>query len=282
MSTGSPRTWKGELLMGDVTGDAKRDVATMLRAAERDRLPCAPVRDLLPGATVADAYEVQRINTELAVGLGRRVCGWKVGLTAKVVQQQFGVHQPDFGALFADRSCGDDEEIALDELIQPRAEAEVAFVLDSDLPDRQITAIDVLRATAFVVPAIEIVDSRVQNWDISIIDTVADNASSAMHVVGPKPTRLIDVDLREVRMTLNLDETTVSEGTGAACLSHPVNAVVWLANTLAEVGTPLRAGDLVLSGALGPMVNVVGPGRFQANISGLGTVRAHFTTAISS
>ncbi|MGK2884686.1 MAG: fumarylacetoacetate hydrolase family protein, partial [Rhodococcus sp. (in: high G+C Gram-positive bacteria)] len=97
-----------------------------------------------------------------------------------------------------------------------------------------------------------------------------------------KPTRLIDVDLREVRMTLSLDGTTVSEGTGAACLSHPVNAVVWLANTLAEVGTPLRAGDLVLSGALGPMVNVAGPGRFEANISGLGTVRADFTTAISS
>ena len=139
--------------MGDVTVDAKGEVAAMLRAAEHDRVPCAPVRDLLPGATVADAYEVQRVNTELAVGLGRRVCGWKVGLTAKVVQQQFGVHQPDFGALFADRSCGDDEEIALDELIQPRAEAEVAFVLDSDLSDRQITAIDVLRATAFVVPA---------------------------------------------------------------------------------------------------------------------------------
>ncbi len=204
------------------------------------------------------------------------MAGWKVGLTAKVVQSQLGVDQPDFGVLFADRGFGDDEEVPLSELLQPRVEAEVAFVLERDLPDRQITAVDVVRSTAFVLPAIEIVDSRVAGWDISILDTVADNASSAMHVVGPRPTRLHDVDLREVQMTLSTAGAIVSKGTGAACLSHPVNAVVWLANTLAGVGSPLRAGDLVLSGALGPMVDVTGPASYEALISGLGSVRATF------
>jgi 2-keto-4-pentenoate hydratase len=148
--------------------------------------------------------------------------------------------------------------------------------MDRDLTDRPVTAVDVIRATAFVLPAIEIVDSRVAGWDITIVDTVADNASSGMYVIGPKPTRLTDIDLRMATMAMSASGEVVSEGSGAACLSHPVNAVVWLANTVAGLGQPLRAGDLVLSGALGAMVPAKAGVTYEATIDGLGTVRAAF------
>lgn len=255
------------------------NAARALREAQQEKTPCAPVRNLLVDATVEDAYAVQQVNTQLALKDGRRLVGWKVGLTAKAVQSQFGVFQPDFGALFADFSVGDDEQVEISDLLQPRVEAEVAFVLDADLPSAPITPIDVMRATAFVVPAIEIVDSRVANWDISILDTVADNASSGMFVAGPNPTLLTEhaVDLRTVKMEMTADGEVVSQGSGAACLGHPVNAVVWLANTLASVGQPLRAGDYVMSGALGPMVAVKPGVRYEAKIEGLGSVRAAFS-----
>ena len=257
---------------------AMEAAAKALREAEETKVACAPVRNLLPEATVADAYGVQQINTRLAEKAGRRLIGWKVGLTAKAVQRQFGVFQPDFGALFADNSVGDEEEVPYGALLQPRVEAEVAFVLGEDLPDSPVTPIDVLSATAYVVPAIEIVDSRVANWDITIIDTVADNASSGMYVVGPNPSLLSEfhLDLRRVQMNMTANGETVSEGSGAACLGHPVNAVVWLANTLAALGQPLQAGDYVMSGALGPMVAVKPGSTYEATIDSLGSVRAVF------
>ncbi len=225
--------------------------------------------------TIADAYAVQQRNTKLALEEGATVVGWKVGLTAPVVQQQLGVSQPDFGVLFADCAYGDDLPIPLGRLLQPRVEAEVAFVLERDLPKRPVTAADVLLATAFVLPAIEVVDSRVAAWDITILDTVADNASSGLFVLGACPTRPVDVDLRTATMELTHEGRQVSHGLGAACLGHPVNAVVWLANTLLTTGSSLEAGHVVLSGALGPMVPVA-PGVFEAAIAGLGTVRARF------
>lgn len=259
------------------TSEAVERAAALLREASADRVPCPPVRDLLPGASVADAYAVQQLNTAQELAKGRRRVGWKIGLTSLAVQQQLGVDQPDFGMLFADTLVGDDEVVEPGQLLQPRVEAEVAFVLEHDLAEREITGIDVLRATAFVLPAIEIVDSRVAGWDITIIDTVADNASSGMFVVGPKPTRLTDVDLRTVKMTLHAGEELISEGSGAACLSHPVNAVVWLANTLIGLGQPLRAGEVVLSGALGPMRDVEAGRNYEAVLDGLGSVRANFS-----
>lgn len=260
-----------------VTSDAVEEAARRLRTAQAERRPCPPVRDVLLSATIADAYEVQRANMAVAVEEGRRVVGWKIGLTAPVVQQQLGVDQPDFGVLFADCAYGDEMPIPRSSLLQPRVEAEVAFVLDRELPDPPITSVDVLRATAFLLPAIEVVDSRIADWDITIVDTVADNASSGVFVLGPKPTLPTDVDLRAVRMTLSREGTVVGDGSGAACLGHPVNAVVWLANTLAAMGTRLRAGDVVLSGALGAMVPVPDETvTFEAALEGLGTVRAAF------
>jgi 2-keto-4-pentenoate hydratase len=250
--------------------------ATRLRDAASSGIPCAPVRDLLEGGTIEDAYAVQQLNTDADVAAGRRVLGWKTGLTSEAVQRQLGVDQPDFGVVFADTCVGDDEPIAMGRLLQPRVEAEVAFVLEHDLDMHPVTSVDVVRATAFVLPAIEIVDSRVANWDITILDTVADNASSGLFVVGPRPTPLSAVDLWGARMQLRAGTTVVSEGVGAACLAHPVNAVVWLANTLSRIGRPLRAGELVLSGALGPMRPAEPNCTYEATIEQLGSVRACF------
>ncbi len=253
------------------------EAADRLRAAAQAGRPCAPVRDMLPVGAIGDAYAVQQVNTQRALDGGGRLVGWKIGLTAPAVQRQLGVDQPDFGVLLADEAFGDDEPISLHRLLQPAVEAEVAFVLDCDLRAAPVTAVDVLRATAFVLPVFEVVDSRIAGWDITIVDTIADNASSGVFVLGPKPTRLSDVDLRLVRMMMTYEGEKVSAGSGAACLGHPVNAVVWLANTLAALGRPLEAGHIVLSGALGPMVTVGGPGQYEAVLDGLGSVRATFT-----
>jgi len=258
------------------TDDMIRDAAKLLREAEATRQPCSPVRELISADDIDTAYAVQSLNIEHDIASGRRVVGRKIGLTAKVVQTQLGVDQPDFGVLFADMAVNDDEPVDRTELIAPRVEAEVAFVLESDLVEPINTAVDVVRATDFVIPAIEIVDSRVKDWDIKIADTVADNASSGRYVLGTTPRLLRDVDVRGVTMAMRFGEHEVSSGGGAACLGNPVNAVVWLANELARRNTPLRAGDIVLSGALGPMASVSDPGTYEAPIIGLGTVRATF------
>lgn len=254
------------------------EAAAALQRARETGVPVAPVRALLTQGGLAAAYEVQRIAMDSAVASGARIVGWKIGLTAKAVQQQLGVDQPDFGVLMSDTAYGDAEPIPLSRLLQPRIEAEVAFVLERDMPEGPVTAADVLANTAFVVPALEVVDSRIANWDISILDTVADNASAGVFTLGLKPTRLTDVDLREAEMALDVDGNPLSSGSGSACLGHPVNAVVWLANTLGTAGQQLRAGDVILSGALGPMAPVTGSGTYRAHISGLGTVGAEFVT----
>jgi 2-keto-4-pentenoate hydratase len=175
---------------------------------------------------------------------------------------------------------GDSEPIPPGRLLQPRVEAEVAFVLGDDLPARDVTTTEVLHATEFVVAAIEVVDSRIADWDISIFDTVADNASSGLFVTGAAPRSLLDIDdLRASEMTLTAGGVVLSSGTGAACLGHPVNAVVWLANVVAARGEPLRAGEVVLSGSLGPLVPAEPGTTYEAHISGLGSVRAVFADA---
>ena len=264
--------------------DATRTASVHERAAHRlieaatTQIPCEPILDLLPDGTIDDGYEVQQRVIELTKAGARRV-GRKIGLTSPAVQHQMGVDTPDFGVLFADMACGDSEPVPRSRLMQPRVEAEVAFVLKSDLPERPIIASDVLRATDFVVAAIEIVDSRIKDWRISIVDTVADNASSGMFVLGGSPRSLSDIDdLRASEMTLVCDGDVVSSGTGAACLGHPINAVVWLANAVAQRGVPLRAGEVILSGSLGPLVSVDRGKTYEASIGGLGSVRANFAS----
>ncbi len=252
--------------------------ADALLAAERTGEPCPPVRFLLPEGDIDTAYGVQRLNAERGLAAGRRVAGRKIGLTSPAVQTQLGVDQPDFGTLFADMAVPDGGTVTAGRLIQPKVEAEVALVLGADLPHRDCTVADVIRATDFALAALEIVDSRIADWDITIVDTVADNASSGLYVLGGTPVPLSGLDLRAVRMTMMRDGSAepVSEGTGADCLGGPLNAAAWLASTLAAAGDPLRAGDVVLTGALGPMA-VASPGdRFEARISQLGRISVRF------
>ncbi|WP_329549823.1 2-keto-4-pentenoate hydratase [Streptomyces sp. NBC_01356] len=247
-----------------------------LLEATRTRVPCPPVRTFLSG--IDTAYAVQQANVERGLAAGRRIVGRKIGLTSPAVQTQLGVDQPDFGTLFADMAVAEDGTVPTGRLIQPKVEAEVALVLKAELPHRDCTVVDILRATDFALPALEIVDSRIADWDITIVDTVADNASSGLFVLGGTPVPLTGLDLRGVRMTMTRGGEVVSEGTGADCLGSPLNAAAWLASTLADMGDPLRAGDVVLTGALGPMA-VAAPGdRFEARISQLGRVAVQFAT----
>ena len=256
--------------------------AEALAEAERTGIPCPPVRKLFADGDVDGAYAAQRIHTDRALAEGRRIVGRKIGLTSPAVQTQLGVNQPDFGVLFADMAVPDAGEVPAGRLLQPKVEAEVALVLGSDLPHRDCTVVDVLRATEFALPALEIVDSRVQDWDITITDTVADNASSGLYVLGGPLRELRDLDLRGLRMSMTRDGAEVSTGSGADCLGSPLNAAVWLASTLAAMGDPLRAGDVVLTGALGPMA-VAKPGEaFHADIKGLGSVSVRFAPAAST
>lgn len=258
------------------SNDAIQKAANQLLAAAKSGQPCNPVREILAEGDVAGAYAVQEIITKAALANGRRLVGRKIGLTSLAVQKQLGVDQPDYGMLFADMCVGDDEEIPAGRLIQPKVEAEIAFILGRDLPHADTTTDEVMRATDFVVAAIEIVDSRIAGWNIRIVDTIADNASSGLYVLGSSPKRLSEVDLRLCGMTLDAGSEPLTNGAGAACMGNPINAVAWLARTMAKVGRPLSAGDVVLSGALGPMVPVT-PGKvYEARIEGLDSVRARF------
>ena len=247
--------------------------AAQLRKAAASGEPCGPIRDVLGTADDVDAaYAVQELNMLLAVEGGQRVSGRKIGLTSKAVMDQLGVHQPDFGTIFADTEYGDGVEIESGRLLQPRVEAEVALVLEEDLDKLQHSFGDIMRATAYALPAIEIVDSRIAGWDIGIVDTVADNASFGLYVIGGQPVPLDSVNLRTIPMSMTINGTQVSSGSGAACLGHPLNAARWLADQMSARHTPLRAGDVVMTGALGPM-HPLSPGdQVVASFGDLGTV----------
>ncbi|ACZ91738.1 2-keto-4-pentenoate hydratase [Streptosporangium roseum] len=257
--------------------DVLVEAADRLLEAARSGKPCPPVRETLPGRTAETGYAVQEINTRRALHDGRRLVGRKVGLTSQAVQRQLGVDQPDFGMLFADMAFLDGLPIPTGRFLQPRAEAEIALVLKGDLVGGPFTVAEVIRAVDFALPAIEIVDSRIAGWDITLVDTVADNASSGAFVLGNTPVPLTGLDLRLAGMTMTRRGQEVSTGAGAACLGHPLNAAVWLANALGGRDFPLRAGDIVLTGALGPVVAVEPGDVFEVVIDGLGSVRAVFS-----
>jgi 2-keto-4-pentenoate hydratase len=260
--------------------DAHEAIARALWDAAAARTPIAPVREAAARAGIPidadNAYAIQRINRDRRVRGGDRVIGRKIGLTAKSVQAQLGVESPDFGDLWASTSFGDGDEVPMASLIQPKVEAEVALVLGRDLDTPAATVADVIRGTEFALAALEIVDSRIERWQIGLFDTVADNASAAAFVLAGDPVRLDRLALREARMTLARNDETASEGVGHACLGHPLNAAAWLARALSRAGEPLRAGDIVLTGALGPMVPARAGDRFEAAIEGLGRVAVRF------
>ncbi|MBV2355436.1 fumarylacetoacetate hydrolase family protein [Streptomyces sp. J2-1] len=261
-----------------MSDDVITRAAERLRTAQRTKVACAPVRDLI-GDDLDAAYAVQAALTGALITDGERVVGHKIGLTSAAVQRQLGVDRPDFGTLTASMAYADGEPVPLGRFLQPRVEAEVAFVLGRDLDTERCTVADVLRATEFLLPAVEIVDSRIADWDITLTDTVADNGSSGAFVLGTTPVRPGEAVLSDIGMVLEHRGEAVSTGAGAACLGSPVTAVAWLAGELARRGQPLRAGHVVLSGALGPVVPVSGAGVHRARLESLGDVRAVFEGA---
>jgi len=258
------------------TSENIQKAADALYDAHKTQTPCAPIRDFLEDGDVDGAYAVQETNTKRWLEEGRKLVGRKIGLTSVAVQNQLGVNQPDYGMLFADMAVAEGDEMPLGALLQPKAEAEVAFVIGKDLTDEQMTLSDLISAVEYALPALEIVDSRVADWNIRILDTIADNASSGLYVLGAEPVKLEGLDLRTCGMVMDLRGEPVSTGVGAACLGHPLNAALWLAKTMARVGRPLQAGDQIMSGALGPMVPAAPGDVLEARIEGLGTVRATF------
>ncbi len=253
------------------------EAAKRLEEAFATRTPCEPIRDLIGETDIAAAYAVQNRQTDHRVAAGARIVGRKTGLTNPAVQAQLGVDQPDFGVLFDDMDLTGAAQVPSDRLLQPKAEAEVAFVLKDDLLEGDLDVEQCRAAVDYAMAAIEIVDSRVADWQIRITDTVADNASSGLYVLGDKKVSLADFDPVAVEMSMSMDGEVVSQGNGAMCLGDPLIALSWLARIAREYGQPLTAGQVVLSGALGPMVPAPPGCTVEASISDLGTVTARFS-----
>ena len=254
-----------------------------LAEALETRVPCAAVRDLIGTDDLPAAYAVQQGLVQKRLALGARVVGRKIGATSKAVQDQLGVDQPDFGYLLDEMDVSDQTEtegaISMHRLVQPRVEAEVAFVMAEDVnpgTEDEITLDLVRDAVSLAIPALEIVDSRIENWDIKFTDTVADNASSGLYVIGKNGLPLSGLEPKDVEMTLTINGEVRSSGNGAACLGDPLEALRWLAVQCYRFGDPLKKGHLVLSGALGPFVPFAPGDKVEASISGFETLTAEF------
>ncbi|SPM34836.1 2-keto-4-pentenoate hydratase [Mycobacterium rhizamassiliense] len=252
-----------------------REAADRLIAAAAAPKQCEPIRDIVGDRDIAAAYTVQRLLTEDSTARGRYIVGHKIGLTSPAVQRQLGVDQPDSGVLFQDMQVAHRSTVPIGRLLQPKVEAEIAFILSADLDD-DLSEQAIRLAAGIAMPAIEIVDSRVRDWSISIVDTIADNGSSALFVLGGPTVSAADVDFCARTMHLSEDGVLVSQGRGSDCLGSPLIALQWLARTARDNGSPLRAGHIVLSGALGPMVPVRPGSTYVATIVGIGSVEISF------
>jgi 2-keto-4-pentenoate hydratase len=255
----------------------RQAVADALHGAQRDRRPIAPVTEVWSGLDVDDAYAIQRINVERRLAEGRVIRGHKIGLTARAMQEMLGVSEPDYGHLVDDMFVADGGAVPAERYCSPRIEPEVGFVLDSPLRGPGCTVADVLRATAFVVPALEIIDSRVADWRITLADTIADNASSAGVVVGARATPIDGLDLATLGVVLRRNGEIVETGAAGAVLGNPVLAVTWLANTLHERGVLLDAGHVVLPGSCTRAIDVRPGDVIRADFDVLGGVTVRFT-----
>ena len=241
-----------------------------------NRKAVAPLTDREADITIEDAYQIQQRMIQRRLDTGETIIGKKIGVTSKVVMDMLKVNQPDFGMMTSGMVFNEGESIDTSTMIAPRAEAEVAFVLKSDLMGPGVTAADVLRATDFVVPCFEIVDSRIQDWKIKIQDTVADNASCGVLVLGGRRKSPADIDLALAGMVLEKNGEIISTSTGAAVQGSPVNAVAWLANTLGNLGIGLKAGEVILSGSQSPLVPVKAGDSLVCTVGGLGGTSVRF------
>lgn len=251
--------------------------ADRLWQGETDMVPVDPIRDLVTPGDIQAAYEIQKINHARRLENGAHLTGRKIGLTSKAVQQQQGVFEPDFGSLYSDMELGHNSELSVANCLIPRVEMEIGFVIGQDLSAEQVSMADLIRGIDGVTASLEIVESRIKNWDISIVDTVADNAAAGKYVYGSRYVQLQNIELADCKAVLKCNGQVVGQGTGAASLGHPLNAVLWLARTLAAQGEPLKAGDFILSGALTAMIEPKAGERFEAEIDGLGTSAITFT-----
>ncbi|MDX9766552.1 MAG: 2-oxopent-4-enoate hydratase [Ectothiorhodospiraceae bacterium] len=259
--------------------DQKRieELGDELYAALRGRQMIAPLTEREPEMSIEDAYHVSLRLLDRRLADGERVIGKKIGVTSKAVQNMLNVHQPDFGFLTDRMLCGNGEPMPIStELIQPRAEGEIAFLLKRDLEGPGVTNADVLRATEAVIPCFEIVDSRIRDWKIRIQDTVADNASCGLFVLGDRAVDPRKVDLVTAGMVVELNGEIISTGAGAAALGSPLNCVSWLANTLGRFGIPLKAGEIILSGSLVPLQPIVAGDFMRVDIGGIGGASVRF------
>lgn len=226
--------------------------------------------------TIEESYRIQERMLSHRLNAGQSVIGKKVGATSKAVQNLLKVHQPDFGLLLSDMLYASGETIAIDKLIQPRAEGEIAFLLARDLTGPGVTMADVIAATELVMPCFEIVDSRIENWNITIVDTIADNASCGVIALGAAARDPRAVDLELCGMVIEKNGEVVATGSGAAALGHPANAVAWLANMLGTLGIPLKAGEIILSGSLATLIPIAAGDHLRVSIGGLGDCSIRF------
>lgn len=255
------------------------EAAMRLWDAASSRKPCAPVRDLIGPDNIAAAYAGQELNIARRINAGARPVGRKIGMTSAAVQRQLGYYEPNYGTLFADREASNGERIPGGRLLQPRAEAEIAFVLGHDLKGEGLTMAHAMRAVEYAVCAIEIIDSRIAGWDIRAADSIADNASCGMYVLGSRPRRIHEVDVTLCGMVSRLNGQISSVGVGGASLGNPLLALLWLARAVAAIGQPLKEADIVLSGALGPIVPLSTGDLFESEIDGFGSVRVALSSA---
>ncbi len=245
--------------------------------AMRARTTIAPLTEQEPDIAIEDAYQISLRMLERRLAAGETMIGKKIGVTSKVVMDMLNVRQPDFGFLTDKMVYGNSAEVpASTTLIQPKAEGEIAFVLKQDLKGPGVTNADVIAATDFVMPCFEIVDSRIQDWKIKIQDTIADNASCGVIVLGDKAVSPLDVDLATCGIVVSLNGEIISTGAGAAAMGSPVHAVAWLANTLGGYGIELKAGEVILSGSLVPLQSVQAGDSMQLEIGGIGQATVRF------
>ena len=254
----------------------RQHLAAELAEAERRQQPVPPFTERYPDLSIADAYEIQKALIAARVSAGARVWGRKVGLTSLAMQRALGVDEPDFGVVLDDMVLDQNLPVDCARLIQPRIEAEIAIVLSGDLRGPGVTALDVLRASAGVVPALELIDSRIQDWRIKLVDTIADNASSARVAVGSRLTRLDQVDLPRIGVCVTVNGDVVETGAGAAVLGDPLNCVAWLANKLSDFAEGLRAGEVILSGAMHKAIDVAPGNVIRADFAYLGSIGLRF------
>ncbi len=254
-----------------------KDYAAKLRQAQATKTPISPLRDDIGEHNEELAYAIQQVNTNHKLVDGARIVGKKIGLTSIKVQKQFGISTPDFGILFDDMEVLNGLSLPISEVMQPKIEGELAFVLGGSLDNDKLTIVDIINSIDYVLPSLEIVGSRIDNWNIRIADTVADNASASHYVLGHTPKMLDDIDIVNCKMNMTINGELKSSGSGKDCLGSPLNAVLWLARKMQSVGQPLQAGELILSGSLGPMVVVNAGDHVDAEFEGLGSVSISFT-----